>query len=272
MKDRMAIAAIERAEEGGRLEPGYTVVEYTGGSTGAALALVCAVKGYPVHLVSSTAFSQEKLAHMLAYGSKLTLLQHEKINKQLFQEMIAVARELGEQQNTYWTNQLENKDMAIGYESIGHEVWQQTNGAIDAFVQIVGTSHSLRGTATALRTYKADCKIVAVEPAESAVLSGGATGAHRIEGVGIGYVPPLWDAAIVDRIVQVSTESAKLMARRLAREEGLFAGTSSGANVCAAIEIAKELGADATVVTLMIDSGLKYLTTDLYEAPSAGEV
>jgi len=272
MKDRMAIAAIERAEEGGRLEPGYTVVEYTGGSTGAALALVCAVKGYPVHLVSSTAFSQEKLAHMLAYGSKLTLLQHEKINKQLFQEMIAVARELGEQQNTYWTNQLENKDMAIGYESIGHEVWQQTNGAIDAFVQIVGTSHSLRGTATALRTYKADCKIVAVEPAESAVLSGGATGAHGIEGVGIGYVPPLWDAAIVDRIVQVSTESAKLMARRLAREEGLFAGTSSGANVCAAIEIAKELGADATVVTLMIDSGLKYLTTDLYEAPSAGEV
>jgi cysteine synthase A len=264
MKDRMARAAVERAERDGRLQSGYTVVEYTGGSTGASLALVCAVKGYPIRVVSSTAFSREKLDHMVAYGAELTLLRHDKIDKQLFFDMVAKAREISAQPKTFWTNQLENRDMAFGYESIGHEVWDQTSGRVDAFVQMVGTSHSLRGVATALKTHNSACKIFAVEPAESAVLSGGAPGVHDIEGVGIGYTPPLWDPAVVDRIVPVSTESAKDMARRLARGEGLFAGTSSGANVCAAIEIAKELGPGSTVVTLMIDSGLKYLSTDLY--------
>lgn len=264
MKDRMAIAAISRAEEDGRLKPGYTIVEYTGGSTGASLALVCAVKGYAMKVVSSTAFSREKLDHMAAYGAQLTVLQHEKIDKQLFLDMIAEARELSRQPDTYWTNQLENRDMASGYESIGNEVWEQTNGRVDAFVHMVGTSHSLLGTARALKAHNPRCKIVAVEPEESAVLSGHGAGSHGIEGVGIGYVPPLWDAALVDEVVPVSTESAKIMARRLAREEGLFAGTSSGANVCAAIEIAKKLGPASAVVTLMIDSGLKYLSTDLY--------
>lgn len=239
-------------------------MEYTGGSTGASLALVCAVKGYAMKVVSSTAFSREKLDHMAAYGAQLTVLRHEKIDKQLFLDMIAAARELSRQPDTYWTNQLENRDMASGYESIGNEVWEQTNGRVDAFVHMVGTSHSLLGTARALKAHNPRCKIVAVEPEESAVLSGYGAGSHGIEGVGIGYVPPLWDAALVDEVVPVSTESAKIMARRLAREEGLFAGTSSGANVCAAIEIAKKLGASSTVVTLMIDSGLKYLSTDLY--------
>lgn len=269
MKDRMALAAIGRAEEDGRLQPGYTVVEYTGGSTGASLALVCAVKGYGIHVVSSTAFSREKLDHMAAYGAQLTLLQHEKIDKQLFLDMIGAARELAAQPKTYWTNQLENVDMAHGYESIGREAWRQTGGGVDAFVQMVGTSHSLRGVATALKVHNPACMIVAVEPAESAVLSGGPTGSHGIEGVGIGYSPPLWQSSLVDRIVAVSTEEAKTMARRLAREEGLFAGTSSGANVCAAIELAKELGPSSTVVTLMIDSGLKYLSTDLYSPPKS---
>jgi len=267
MKDRMAVSAISRAEQDGRLRPGYTVVEYTGGSTGTSLALVCALKGYRIKVVSSTAFSREKLDHMAAYGAQLKLLHHERIDKQLFLDMIAAARELSEQPNTYWTDQLENRDMASGYEPVGDEIWDQTGGRVDAFVQMVGTSHSLRGVAMALKTHNPACKAVAVEPAESPVLSGGAPGVHDIEGVGIGYVPPLWDPALVDRVVPVSTQDAKKMARRLAREEGLFAGTSSGANVCAAIEIAKELGRGSTVVTLMIDSGLKYLSTDLYARP-----
>lgn len=268
MKDRMALSTIARAEADGRLQPGYRVVEYTGGSTGASLALVCLAKGYPIHVVSSRAFSREKLDHMVAYGAALTLVERDTITKQLFLDMIEAARELAAQPDTYWTNQLENRDMAVGYEPIGREVWSQTNGCVDAFVQMVGTSHSLLGTTRALKQRNPQCTAVAVEPAESPVLSGGAPGAHGIEGVGIGYLPPLWDAALVDRIVTVSTDDAKTMARRLAREEGLFAGTSSGANVCAAIEIAKELGPGRTVVTLMIDSGLKYLSTDLYRTPA----
>lgn len=266
MKDRMAVAAIAAAEADGRLKTGGTVVEYTGGSTGASLALVCAAKGYRINVVSSTAFSKEKLDHMRAHGAQLTLVPYDGrgFSKQLFLNMIETARNLAAQPNTVWTNQLENTDMAAGYAPIADEVWQQTNGRVDAFVQMVGTSHSLRGVGSALKRRNSNVKIVAVEPAESAVLSGGNPGAHDIEGVGIGYTPPLWDASLVDRVIGVSTEDAKSMARRLALEEGLFAGTSSGANVCAAIEVGKMLGPQARVVTLMIDSGLKYLSTDLY--------
>ncbi len=266
MKDRMAIAAISRAEDDGRLAAGDTVVEYTGGSTGASLAMVCAAKGYPIHIVSSTAFSREKLAHMRAYGAALTLVPYDGrgITKQVFLDMIDAARTLTAQPHTWWANQLENRDMAAGYEPIGDEAWRQTDGGINAFVQMVGTSHSLRGIATALKRHNPNVTVAAVEPAESRVLSGGQPGAHDIEGVGIGYVPPLYDASLVDRVIAVSTEEAKAMARRLAREEGLFAGTSSGANVCAAIELARALGPDAFVLTLMIDSGLKYASTDLY--------
>jgi len=268
MKDLMALSAIARAEADGRLKSGDTVVEYTGGSTGASLALVCEAKGYAFNVVSSTAFSREKLDQMVAYGAQLTLLKHDTINKQLFLDMIERARELSRQPNTYWTNQLENRDMAVGYEPIGREAWEQTSGRVDAFVQMVGTSHSLRGTATALKSHNPNCRIVAVEPAESAVLSGGQPGAHGIEGVGIGFLPPLWDPTVVDRIVPISTDDAKAMARRLARDEGLFAGTSTGANVAAAIHIARELGPNSTVLTLAIDSGLKYLSTDLYRSLS----
>lgn len=266
MKDRMALTAIARAESDGRLRPGDRVVEYTGGSTGASLALVARAKGYAMHVVSSSVFSREKLDQIAAYGAELTVLQHDRIEKRVFLEMIAAARELSLQPNTYWTNQLENRDMALGYEPIGHEAWAQTGGSVAAFVQIVGTSHSLRGVATALKSHNPACMMVAVEPAESPVLAGGESRPHGIEGVGIGYVPPLWDRSLVDRIIPVSTADAKAMARRLAREEGLFAGTSSGANVCAAIALAKELGSDSTVVTLLIDSGLKYLSTDLYRS------
>ncbi len=266
VKDRMAHAVISRAEEDGRLKAGYTIVEYTGGSTGASLALVCAAKGYRIRIVSSDAFSKEKLDHMAALGAELTLVPSEggRTTRKLILDMVEVARGLSLEPRTYWTDQLNNHDSIAGYFSLGEEIWSQTKGEIDAFVHCVGTAASLRGVATVLKRHKPGIRIVAVEPAESPVLSGGQAGPHNIEGVGIGYTPPLWDPALVDEIFPVRTDDAKDMARRIAREEALFAGTSSGANVVAAIQVAERLGPDAKVVTLMVDSGLKYLSTDVY--------
>jgi cysteine synthase A len=266
VKDRMAQAVITRAEQDGRLKPGDTVIEYTGGSTGASLALVCAARGYRIHIVSSDAFSQEKLDHMVALGADLTLVPSEggRTTKKLILDMIETARELSRAPNTYWTDQLNNHDSIAGYHSLGEEIWNQTRGEIDAFVHCVGTAASSRGVATVLKRYKPGIKIVAVEPAESSVLRGGQPGPHKIEGVGIGYLPPLWEPALVDEVVAVGTDEAKDMARRIAREEALFAGTSSGANVVAAIRVAERLDRGAKVVTLMADSGLKYLSTDVY--------
>lgn len=266
MKDRAAQAMIATAERAGRLKPGYTVIEYTGGSTGISLALICVVKGYQLHIVSSDAFSQEKLRHMAALGAILTLVPSEGglTTKKLILDMIEAAREISRQPNTFWTDQLSNADSISGYYPLAEEILQQTGGKLDAFVQSVGTAASLRGVATVLKHHKPSLEIIAVEPAESAVLSGGQPGPHKIEGVGIGYTPPLWQPSLVEKIVPVKTADAKEMARRLSREEGLFAGTSSGANVIAAIEVAQRLGPDASVATLMVDSGLKYLSTDLY--------
>ena len=268
MKDRMAHAVISRAEEDGRLKPGDTVIEYTGGSTGTSLALVCAAKGYRIKIVTSDAFSQEKRDHMAALGAELTLVPSEGglTTKKLILDMIETARKLSQEPHTYWTDQLNNHDSIAGYYALGEEIWSQTNGEIDAFVHSVGTAASSRGVATVLKRYKPDIRIVIVEPAESSVLLGGQSGPHKIEGVGIGYTPPLWEPSLVDEILPVSTADAKEMVRRLAREEALFAGTSSGANVVAAIQIAKHLGANAKVVTLMADSGLKYLSTDVYRS------
>ena len=266
MKDRMAHSMISHAEKDGRLKEGDTVVEYTGGSTGASLALVCASKGYRLKLVTSDAASQEKRDQMAALGAELTLVPTEggRTTKKLILDMIETTRGMSQQPHTYWTDQLKNPDNVAGYYPLGEEIWRQTNGEIDAFVQAVGTAASLRGTTTVLKRYKPALKAVAVEPGESSVLLGRPPGAHNIEGIGIGYTPPLWDASIVDEIVAVRTDDAKEMARRIAREEGIFAGTSSGANVIAAIQIGERLGPKAKVVTLMIDSGLKYLNTDVF--------
>lgn len=268
MKDRMAQAMIAEAEADGRLKPGGTVVEYTGGSTGTSLALICAAKGYRLRIVYSDAFSQEKADHMRALGAEVMIVPSEggKMNKKLFEDMIETARQLSQEADAYWTNQLSNPDHITGYYSLGEEIWAQTDGQVDAFVQSVGTSASLQGVGTVLRRYKPDVQLVAVEPAESAVLSGGTTGAHKIEGIGVGYIPPLWRAEFMNDILPVSTEEAKTMARRLAREEGIFAGTSSGANVAAAIRVAKRLGQGATVVCLQVDTGLKYLSTGVYKS------
>jgi cysteine synthase len=266
MKDRMALGVISQAEKDGRLKPGDTLVEYTGGTTGASLAFICAAKGYKIHVVSSKAFSQEKLHQMVAFGAKLTLVPYEggHITKQLILDMIAAAEKLTREPHTYWTNQLHNADSITAYFPLGEEIWRQTDGKVDAFVQSVGTAASLRGVATVLKRYNPNIQIIAVEPEESPVLSGGTPDAHDIEGIGIGYTPPLWDPTLVDQVLSVSTEDAKDIARQLARKEGIFAGTSSGGNVHAALRVAEKLGPDAKVVTLMIDTGLKYMSTDVY--------
>lgn len=267
MKDRMATAVISRAEADGRLKPGYTVIEYTGGSTGASLALVCAAKGYPMHIVSSDAFSQEKLDQMRAFGAELTLVPSEggRTTKKLILDMVETARQLSQAPGTFWTDQLNNHDSIAGYYPLGEEIWEQTGGRIDGFVHAVGTGASSRGVATVLKSHQPDVRTAAVEPAESSVLLGGQPGPHKIEGIGIGYTPPLWEPKVIDEVIAVKTEDAKAMTRRLAKEESLFAGTSSGANVIAAIELGLRLGPGSRVVTLMADSGLKYLGTDVYK-------
>ncbi len=261
MKDRMALAMIEAAEADGRLTPGGTVVEYTGGSTGVSLALVCAIKGYPLHIVSSDAFAQEKLDHMRILGAKLQLVRSDsgRMTEKLTRDMVEAARIVREETGAFWTDQLKNTDQITAYHRMAEEIWAETGGCIDAFVQSVGTAASLRGNAEALRAHRAKIEIVAVEPSESPVLSGGSAGAHKIDGIGAGFVVPLWRDDIADRIERVSTEEARTMALRLAREEGLFAGTSTGANVVAALRIASQLGPRATVVTVMCDTGMKYL-------------
>ncbi len=261
MKDRQALAMIEAAAADGRLLPGGSVVEYTGGSTGVSLSLVCAVKGHPLHIVSSDAFAREKLDHMRILGAALTIVPSEggRMTAQLTRDMIEAARVVAHETGAYWTDQLNNTDQLVGYRAMADEVWTQTGGRIDALVQSVGTAASLRGLAERLREHDPRIRVVAVEPAESAVLSGGAPGGHKIDGVGAGFVVPLWHDRIADAIEPVSTAEAKAMALRLAREEGLFAGTSTGANVVAALRVGAALGADATVVTVMCDTGMKYL-------------
>ncbi len=268
MKDRMALAMVEAAEADGRLRPGGSVVEYTGGSTGVSLALVCAVKGYPLRIVTSDAFSREKLDHMELLGARLEIVPSDggRMTRELTRAMIEAASALADEPASYWTDQLNNVDQLGAYERLADEIWRQTEGRIDGFVQSVGTSGSLRGTGEALRRRNDGVRLVAVEPAESAVLSGGPSGAHKIDGVGAGFVVPLWREGLADGIERVSTDQAVAMAVRLAREEGLFAGTSTGANVVAALRLAERLAPRATVVTLMCDSGMKYLSSALYRA------
>jgi cysteine synthase A len=262
MKDRMALAMIEAAEKDGRLKPGGFVVEYTGGSTGVSLSLVCAVKGYPLQIVTSDAFAREKLAHMKGLGAGLEIIHSDegRMTEKLTREMVEAARVLAEKPGAFWTDQLRNEDQLAAYQRMAEEIWRQTDGKIDGFVQSVGTAGSLRGNGEALRRHNRRIRIVAVEPSESAVLSGGRPGAHKIEGIGAGFVVPLWQAGLADAIEAVSTEEATAMALRLAREEGLLAGTSTGGNVIAALRLAERLEPDSTVVTVMVDTGMKYLS------------
>ena len=268
MKDRMARAVIEAAELDGRLPPGGTVVEYTAGTTGISLALACAAKGHPLEIVFSDAFSDEKRVTMEAFGARITDVKSDqkRITEALVREMIRTAGEISRRPGHWWCDQLNNHDAVAAYAPLGDEIWDQTNGHIDAFVHAVSTAHSIHGVTQALWKRNPRIEVTAVEPAESAVLSGKPSGSHKIEGIGIGFIPPLWDVRLVNRIDAVSTEEAKAMARRLARQEGIFAGTSTGANVVSALRVAERLGAGATVFTIVVDSGLRYVSTDVYRS------
>ena len=273
IKDRMAKAAIEAAESDGRLPAGGTVVEYTAGTTGISLALVCAAKGYNLEIVFSDAFSTEKRRTMQAFGARITDVPSDngKINEALIKEMIRRAGEISQRPGHWYCDQLRNHDATNGYLALGDEIWEQTGGNITAFVHAVSTAHSIHGVTQSLWARNRAIRIVAVEPAESAVLSGGPSGSHKIEGIGIGFIPPLWQRELVDEITTVTTEDAKAMARRLAREEGIFAGASTGANVVAALQVAAQLGPSSTVVTIVVDSGLRYLSTDVYAFESGAQ-
>jgi cysteine synthase len=266
-KDRMALSMIEEAEARGALRPGMTVVEYTGGSTGSSLAFVCAVKGYPFKVVSSDAFAREKLQTMRAFGAELIIVPSHggQITPDLIPRMMEEARKLAQSGDTYWTNQLHNTDTLKGYEQIGLELLEQVDKPIHTFCAAVGTAGMLMGVARALRGANSPARIIALEPATSAIISTGKAGAHHVEGTGIGFMPPLLDKTYYDGARGIDEGEARHMARRLAKEEGIFAGVSTGLNITGALQVAQELGAGYTVVTVAVDTGLKYLAGDLYE-------
>lgn len=266
MKDRLARTLIERAAAAGHLKPGGTVVEYTAGTTGISLALVASAHGYRTHFVFSDAFSDEKRRTMLAYGAEITdvMSDNKQITGELIRAMIAKAGQISQRHGHWWADQLNNEDGVDGYVGLGEEIWRQTDGRVDAFVHTVSTAHSIHGASRALRRYRPDLAVIAVEPAESAVLSGKPPGSHKIEGIGLGFIPPLWHRNEVTEILAVSTDDAKAMARRLAREEAIFAGTSTGANVVAALRVAERLGPGRTVATIIVDSGLRHVSTDVF--------
>jgi len=266
MKDRMALSMIEGAERRGELKPGWRVVEYTGGSTGSSLAFVCAAKGYRSHFVSSDAFAEEKLRTMRAFGATVEIIPSEdrKITKELIAAIVARARELAAEPETFWTDQFNNPDNRAGYHGMAEETLRQAEGRVDAFVTAAGTGGCFSGNAEVLKKRLPGIQCVAVEPATSRHLSGGVIASHRIEGIGPGFVPKGMRMDLVDRVVAISSEDAYATARALAVKEGIFAGISSGANVLASTQLAKELGPGHRVVTVLVDSGLKYLQGDLF--------
>jgi cysteine synthase len=266
-KDRMALAMIEGAERDGRLQPGQTVVEYTGGSTGSSLAYVCVLKGYPLRIVTSDAFAHEKLRTMEAFGARLDVIPSpEGITPGLVPAMIERSREIVRETDGFATDQFRNRDMLDGYAALGEELLEQLDGRIEAFCGYIGTAGCFVGVTRVLRRALPELLRVGIEPAESPVLSGGAPGTHRIEGGGAGFRPPLLEDDDLDEVRTVSTADAFAMARRAAVEEGLWSGPSTGANLTVALELARRLGSGQRVATTLVDSGLKYLGGDVYAA------
>lgn len=267
MKDRMALSMIEGAEQRGDLKPGGRVVEYTGGSTGSSLAMVCATRGYEAHFVSSNGFSDEKLQTMRAFGAEVEIVHADGgvLTADVINRMIARARKLADQPNTFWPDQVNNLDNKLGYHGMAHEILDQIDGPIDEFVMAAGGGGCISGNAEVLKEQNPGTRIVAVEPYNVRNVSGGDTsGTHRLEGIGLSFVPTILRRDLIDEVVPVKDEDAYWAARSLARKEGVLGGITSGANVWAALQRAKELGAGRKVVTVIVDSGLRYLNGDLY--------
>ena len=268
MKDRMALSMIEGAEQRGDLKPGGKVIDYTGGSTGSSLAMVCATKGYHAHFVSSDAFAQEKLQTMRVFGATLEIFPSGdgKITASLIDSMIVRARELSKEPNTFWTDQFNNIDNRNAYHKMAREVISVLSNNIHEFIMGVGTGGSFSGNAEVFKKEVPGIRCIAIEPFHVRSLSGGEkTGSHKLEGIGAGFVPSICRLDLADEIVAVKDEDAYETARKLARVEGIFGGTTAGANVWVAIQRARMIGAGKRIVTIVPDSGLKYLNGDLYK-------
>ena len=264
-KDRMALAMIEGAERRGLLKRGMTVVEYSGGSTGAGLAFVCTLKGYRFRLITADVFGKEKIGLMRSLGADVEIIKSEngKITKELINKMINRAKEISKEPNTFFTNQLDNRDVIEGFVPLGEEILDQLGEDIDAICDTVGTAGTLMGIAKAFKENKT--KIIAVEPSSSPILSNGIKGSHNVEGVGLGFIPAIYNPELVDEVITIKESHARQTSRDLALKEGIFCGTSSGMNVAAAIEISKKLGPRSKVVAIACDTGLKYLSEGLFD-------
>ncbi len=268
MKDRMALSMVEGAEKRGQLKPGGRVMDYTGGSTGSSLAMVCATKGYKAHFVSSDAFATEKLQTMKAFGAELEIFPSGdgKITAKLIDSMIERARELSKEPNTFWTDQFNNIDNRNAYHQMAREIINELGKGIDEFIMGVGTGGSFSGNAEVLKKEIPGIRCIAIEPYYVRALSGGdVSGKHKLEGIGSGFVPAICRLDLADEIIAVKDEDAYETARKLARTEGIFGGTTSGANVWAAMQRARIIGPGKKIVTIIVDSGLKYLNGDLYK-------
>jgi cysteine synthase A len=266
-KDRMALAMIEGAEKRGNLKKGMTVVEYSGGSTGAGLAFVCSLKGYRFRLITADVFGKEKISLMNSLGADLEVIKSRdgKITKELINKMINRAKEISKEPNTFFTNQLDNEDVIKGFVPLGEEILDQINGSIDAVCDTVGTAGTLMGIAKAFKNANSNSKIIAVEPSSSPILSKGIKGSHNVEGVGLGFIPKIYDSKLVYDVITIEESIARQTSRDLALKEGVFCGTSSGMNVAAAIQISQKLGPKSRVVAIACDTGLKYLSEGLFD-------
>ncbi len=268
MKDRMALSMIEGAERRGVLKTGGTVVDYTGGSTGSSLAMICSSKGYKAHFVSSDAFAKEKLQTMRAFGAKLDLIPSEngKITAKVIDDALKKVRELAQQPNTFYTDQFKNVDNRNAYHKMAHEIITILGTNIDEFIAGVGTGGCFSGNTEIFKKEIPKIRCIPIEPYNVRTLSDGdTTGTHRLEGMGAGFIPEICRLDLADKIIAVKDEDAYETARKLARIEGIFGGITSGANVWAAIHRAKIIGKGKTIVTVICDSGLKYLNGDLYK-------
>lgn len=268
MKDRMALSMIEGAERRGDLKPGGRVVEYTGGSTGSSLAMLCAMKGYKAHFVSSNGFAEEKLQTMRAFGATVEIIHAENgiLTAQVIDDMIARAKELANERDVFWCNQVHNLDNKLGYHPMGKEILRDLGTDIDEFVMATGGGGCISGNSEILKQQIPSMRTIAVEPYYVRNISGGDTsGTHRLEGIGLSFVPSILRRDLINEIIPVKDEAAYFIANQLARKEGIFGGITSGANVWAALQRARALGPGKKVVTVICDSGLKYLNGDLYK-------
>jgi cysteine synthase A len=263
----MAYAIIDEAEKKGLLKPGMTVVEFTGGSTGTSLALVCSAKGYRFKAVSSDAFAREKLKSMEMFGAELVVIPSDagRITPELFVKMNGEVERITASGNAFRPDQFNNKDAQKGYQVMGKEIMEQLNIPIDVFCAGVGTGGMLTGVSEVLKKRNPKTKVIALEPASAPMISQGVKGSHKVEGIGVGIVPPLLEKKFYDEVRAIEESDGRKMARLLVSREGILAGTSSGLNVAAAIQIGKELGPAYTVVTVAVDSGMKYLAGGLFD-------